>query len=68
MKQWNPNDPHFSKAIHRTAPGDPHCPAWCGKECPPECPNHGRMFDGCHICDCLHGPGTGKPKETPPRG
>jgi hypothetical protein len=53
MKLWNPTDPIM---LHRRGPGDPHCPAWCGKECPVTCPNHGRMFDGCHICDCLHGP------------
>lgn len=58
MKQWNPTD---SPNLHRTAPGDPHCPDYCGKECPVTCPNHGRMYDGCHVCDCLHG----KPKEIP---
>jgi len=21
--------------------------------CPPDCPNYGVMFDGCHVCDCL---------------
>jgi hypothetical protein len=55
MKEWNTD----ALNLHRRAPGDPHCPAWCGKECPVTCPNHGRMFDGCHVCDCLHG----KPKE-----
>jgi hypothetical protein len=53
MKQWNPAD---SPNLHRTSPSDPHCPVYCGKECPPACPNHGRMYDGCHVCDCLHGP------------
>lgn len=23
-----------------------------GVPCPPECPNHGKRFDGCHRCDC----------------
>ena len=40
---------------HRTCPTDPHCNVLCGRECPPDCLNHGRMFDGCHICDCIHG-------------
>ena len=23
-----------------------------GVACPPECPNYGKRFDGCHKCDC----------------
>jgi hypothetical protein len=42
--------------VHRAKPGDPHCSIYSGVQCPPDCPNHGRMFDGCHICDCVHGP------------
>lgn len=34
----------------------PHCPQICGVPCPPDCKHHGEArFDGCHVCDCLHG-------------
>ena len=34
----------------------PHCPQISGVLCPPKCEHHGEdRFDGCHICDCLHG-------------
>lgn len=34
----------------------PHCPQIAGVPCPEGCKNHGEArFDGCHICDCLHG-------------
>lgn len=23
-----------------------------GVPCPPDCPNHGKVLDGCHRCDC----------------
>jgi hypothetical protein len=36
----------------------PHCPQICGVPCPPDCRHHGEArFDGCHVCDCLHGGG-----------
>ena len=34
----------------------PHCPQILGVPCPSNCKNHGQaQFDGCHVCDCLHG-------------
>ena len=34
----------------------PHCPQILGVSCPPDCKNHDQAkFDGCHVCDCLHG-------------
>jgi hypothetical protein len=54
MKQWNPDN---LKTLHRTAPGDPHCPDFCGVRCPPECPYRTivAVSNGCHLCDCLQG-------------
>lgn len=40
---------------------DCHCAGSCpchtgvqitGVPCPPDCPNYGKRFDGCHRCDC----------------
>jgi hypothetical protein len=34
----------------------PHCPQIAGVLCPKDCKRHGELrFDGCHVCDCLHG-------------
>ncbi len=34
----------------------PHCPSICGVPCPPTCKHYGEVrFDGCHVCDHLHG-------------
>jgi hypothetical protein len=34
----------------------PHCPQIAGVPCPKDCKHFGEArFDGCHVCDCLHG-------------
>ncbi len=44
---------HFEETIKHPET-HPRCQTpYVGIPCPPDCPNFGNHFDGCHICNCL---------------